>query len=133
MATIKIIHVKPEFVDERGGIARVLDIEGKKYKINSILRITQKKGTPPRGNHYHKKDYHWVYVEKGKMKYSERLFDKPRAKVVSVILKSGDIVLSSPGVIHAMQALENTIFWAFTTEKRDQKSYEKDTVRVKIV
>ena len=130
---IKVIHVRPEFVDERGGIARVVDVEGKKLKLNSILRISHKKGTSPRGNHYHKKDYHWVYVEEGKIKYSEKPSDKPKAKVVSVILKQGDLVLSSPGVIHAMEAVEDAVFWAFTTEKRDQKSYEKDTVRIKIV
>lgn len=130
---IKVKKIKPEFVDARGGIARVLDVEGTKYKLNSIIRISHKKGSPPRGNHYHKKDYHWVYVESGKMKYSERPHDKPRAKVQSVIMKSGDLVLSSPGIIHAMQALEDTIFWAFTTETRDQKAYEKDTVRMNIV
>src|SRR3989344_3812408 len=130
---IKVIHVRPEFVDERGGIARVVDVEGKKFKLNSILRISHKKGSPPRGNHYHKKDYHWVYVEEGKIRYSEKPADKPRAKVVSVIMKKGDLVLSSPGVIHAMEAVEDSVFWAFTTEKRDQKSYEKDTVRIKIV
>jgi quercetin dioxygenase-like cupin family protein len=130
---IKVTHIKPEYVDKRGGIARVLDLEGKKLKLNAILRISHKKGTPPRGNHYHKKDYHWVYVESGKIKYSEKPSNKPRAKVTSVVMKKGDLVLSTPGVIHAMEAVEDAVFWAFTTEKRDQKSYEKDTVRIQIV
>lgn len=130
---IKVTHIKPEFVDERGGIARVVDVEGKKLKLTAILRISHKKGTPVRGNHYHKKDYHWVYVEAGKIRYSEKPAGKPKAKVTSVIMKKGDLVLSSPGVIHAMEAVEDSVFWAFTTEKRDQKSYEQDTVRVKIV
>lgn len=130
---IKVTHTKPFFSDERGNITRILDVEGKKLKLNSILRISHKKGSPPRANHYHKKDYHWVYVEKGKIRYSEKPADKPKAKVTSVVLKEGDIALTSPNVIHAMEAVEDSIFWAFTTEKRDQKSYEKDTVRIKIV
>jgi dTDP-4-dehydrorhamnose 3,5-epimerase-like enzyme len=129
---IKVIHTKPEFIDKRGSITRLVDLEGKKHKLNAVLRISHKKGSPPRANHYHKRDYHWVYVETGKMRYSEKL-NKPKAKVVSVIMKKGDLVLTSPGVIHAMEALEDTIFWAFTTEKRGQKAYEKDTVRIKIV
>ena len=131
--TIKVIRTKPEFVDSRGGIARIVDVEGTKYKINSIIRITHKKGSEPRGNHYHKKDYHWVYVESGKIRYSEKPFDKPHARLTSVIMKTGDLVLTSPKVIHAMQALEDSVFWAFTTESRDQKKYEKDTVRINIV
>lgn len=130
---IKVSHIKPEFVDKRGSISKVLDIEGKEYRITAILRITHKKGSEPRGNHYHKKDYHWVYVESGKMRYFEKPADKPGAKVQSVIMKTGDLVLSNPGIIHAMKALEDTVFWAITTETRDQKSYEKDTVRINIV
>lgn len=130
--SIEVKHTKPEFVDERGGIARILDVEGKKFKITAFLRITHKKGSPPRGNHYHKKDYHWVYVEEGKMRYFEKPFNKPRSRVTSVTMKAGDLVLTSPGIIHAMEAIEDTVFWAITTESRDQKKYEKDTVRIKI-
>jgi len=127
---IKVIRIKPEFVDERGAIARVLD---QKPQVRAMLRITHQAGTPPRGNHFHKKDYHWVYVESGKMEYSEKDPDDPNAKVETVIMKPGDLVLSKPGIAHAMKAIEDTVFWAFTTEKRGQKAYEKDTVRVKIV
>jgi len=48
-------------------------------------------------------------------------------------MKKGDLVLTSPGVIHAMKALEDTVFWAITTETRNQKAYEKDTVRINII
>jgi len=128
--SIEVKHIQAEFVDERGGIARVLDVEGKKFKITAILRITHKKGSPPRGNHYHKKDYHWVYVEEGSMRYYEKPFDKPDSKPASVVMKDGDLVLTHPGIIHAMEALEDTVFWAITTESRDQKKYEEDTVRI---
>jgi len=42
------------------------------------------------------------------------------------------LVLTHPGIIHAMEALEDTVFWAITTEGRDQKKYEGDTVRINI-
>ncbi|KKQ75731.1 MAG: Cupin 2 conserved barrel domain protein [Candidatus Woesebacteria bacterium GW2011_GWB1_38_5b] len=130
--SIEVTHTKVDFTDERGDITRVLDVEGTEYKIKAVLRITHKKDSPPRGNHYHKKDYHWVYVEEGMMRYYEKPFDEPDSKPTSVVMKKGDLVLTHPGIIHAMEALEDTVFWAITTEGRDQKKYEGDTVRINI-
>lgn len=128
--TIKVDHIDPEFVDERGGIARVIDQDN--FPIRAVLRITSKAGSI-RANHYHKTDYHYIYIESGKCEYSERPADKPDAKVETVVIGQGDVVLSNPGVIHAVKFLEDTIFYAFTTEKREQDQYEGDTVRIKIV
>jgi len=33
---------------------------------------------------------------------------------------------------HSMKFLKDTVFFAYTTEKRNQKNYEKDTVRVDV-
>ena len=67
--TISVVHTKPEFVDDRGGIARIVDKN--KISIRAILRITSKKGSI-RSNHYHKNDYHYLYIESGKCEYSEK-------------------------------------------------------------
>ena len=41
---MKIIRdIKPEFIDERGGITRVLD--DKDFTVHSVLWITSKEGT----------------------------------------------------------------------------------------
>ncbi|MFH1827145.1 MAG: cupin domain-containing protein [bacterium] len=127
---IKVKHLKPEFKDYRGFITRI--INEPKIGIQAILLITQKKGTI-RANHYHKKDSHWVYCLSGKFRYYEKNPKKKQSKIQSVIIKPGDIVYSKPGIAHAMKALEDTIFLAITTEKRQQKSYEEDLVRIEIV
>ena len=127
---IKVTHLKPEFKDVRAAITRILNEP--KIKINAILRITQKPGTI-RGNHYHKKDYHWVYCESGKFRYFEKSMKVKSGRVTSVILKPGDLVLSHPHIAHAMEAITDTVFWAITTEKRQQASYEADTVKLDIV
>lgn len=126
---IKVNHVKPEFEDERGYITRLID--GDKTKFRAVLYITSKAGTE-RGNHYHKKDYHYVYCLSGKFRYSEKDILKPNAQVESVILNPGDLVLSNPMIAHSMEFLEDTVFLAITTEPREQNKYEEDTVRVKI-
>ena len=127
---IKVLHLKPEFVDFRGAITRI--INEPKVKIQAVLLLTHKKGTI-RGNHYHKKDSHWVYCVSGKFRYYEKDLNKKNTKTSSVILKPGDLVYSKPGIAHAMKAIVDTIFLAITTEKRQQKNYENDLVRVDIV
>lgn len=127
---IKVKHLKPEFKDYRGFITRI--VNEPKIDIQAILLITQKRGTV-RANHYHKKDSHWVYCLSGKFRYYEKNPKNESSKVQSVIIKSGDMVYSKPGIAHAMKALEDTVFLAITTEKRQQKSYEEDLVRVDVV
>lgn len=127
---IKIKHIKAEFEDERGGIARIVNQD--EFTIRAILRITSKKGSI-RSNHYHKNDQHYLFIESGKCEYSEKDPSNPSGKVESVILEPGDIVLSKSGIIHGVKFLEDTILYAFTSERRGQVEYEKDIKRVKIV
>lgn len=127
---IKVVHIDPEFVDERGGIARVVDQN--KHKIQTILRITSKRGTI-RSNHYHKYDYHYLYIESGQCEYSEKPAKKKSAPIETITMNPGDLVLSRPNIIHAVKFTKNSVLYAFTTETRNRKHYEKDTIRITIV
>lgn len=127
---INVIHTKEQFSDSRGGISRIVDED--KLRFRSVLRITSKAGSI-RSNHYHKHDSHYIYVESGKCEYSEKPADDPHAKIKTVILEPGDVVLSKPGIIHAVKFLEDSVLFAFSTEKRQQDLYEKDTKRVTII
>jgi len=113
--------------DERGQIVKVL--EG---KITSVLVIPSKKGAV-RANHYHKKDTHYVYMISGKMRYTVKDLFKKQARKQSVILNPGDLVYTPAMTAHAMEFLEDSVFLALTTQKRDQKHYEDDTVRIALV
>lgn len=126
---IKVTHIKPEFTDERGFISRLVDDD--RLHFRAVLYITSRKGTV-RGNHYHKKDAHYVYCLSGKFKYSEKDLNKADSKVESVILKPGDLVLSRPMMAHRMEFLEDSTFLAVTTEPREHERYEKDTVRIEL-
>ncbi len=125
---IKVVKIKPEFTDERGYISRIVNDD--KMGFRAVLYITGKKGAV-RGNHYHKKDFHFVYCLSGKFRYSEKNMDKPASKKESVILKPGDLVLSKPMTAHSMEFLEDSVFLAITTEAREQEKYESDLVRLK--
>lgn len=127
---IKVTKTKPEFIDERGYITRLIDQD--EYPIRAVLYINSKAGTV-RANHYHKTDSHYVYCLSGKFRYSEKDMTNPSSKLESVILEPGDVVLSRPMVAHAMEFLEDSVFLAFTTEPREQEKYEADLVRLKLV
>lgn len=127
---IKVTKIKPEFVDERGFISRLVDDDTLQFR--AVLYITSKKGTV-RGNHYHKKDAHYVYCLSGKFRYSEKDIGKSNSKVESVILKPGDLVLSRPMRAHSMEFLEDSVFLAVTTEPREHEKYEEDTERINLV
>ena len=125
---MKILRkVRPEFVDKRGGITRLYD---KKTDFKSVLLITSKKGTV-RSNHYHKKDTHWIYVVSGKMEYYEKPVKGGRIK--KTVLEPMDMVYTPAMMIHAVKFLKDSVLLALSTQARDQKDYEKDTVRMKLV
>lgn len=124
-----IKKIKPFHVDDRGEMFHLLD---KSTPITSALYITCKKGAI-RANHYHKKDTHYSYIVKGSMEYIYKDANDKDAKEQKVIVKKGEIVQTPPMTMHAMKFLEDSIFIALTTEARDQKKYEKDTIRVKLV
>lgn len=121
--------IRPEFVDERGGITRLLD-DGR-TAIRSVLLITCKKGSV-RANHYHKKDSHYSYMLSGRMEYTEYPVGN-ESKKETAILEPGDMVYSAPMTVHAMRFPEDSVFLALATESRNHAAYEEDTVRVKVV
>lgn len=126
---MKVVQsIKPFHKDERGEMFHLLD---KEVNFTSVLLITSKKGTI-RANHYHKKDTHYCYVIEGKMEYTYKEIGNNKPKK-TVIIKKGDVVTTLPMTQHAMKFLEESVFLALTTESRDKKKYEKDTVRIKLV
>ena len=117
----------PSFSDGRGVITPLID--GKSF--SSVLRITSKKDAI-RANHYHKEDYHYCFLESGKMEYYERPVGS-QEKPVCVCIQPGDIFYTRPMVEHAMKFLEDSVFWCFSKKSRKQADYESDTVRVKLI
>ena len=121
-------NIKPDFVDDRGEIIKLLD-DGKTL-IKSVLLITCKKGAI-RANHYHKNDTHHVYMLYGSMEYTEQ--DLNTKKSETIVVNKGDLVFTPPMMPHAMKFLEESAFLTLATESRHHEHYEDDTVRIKII
>lgn len=120
--------IKPFHIDNRGEMTYLIgDAE-----IRSILRITCRKGSI-RANHIHVKDSHYSYMVSGSMKYFYREGENDRNPVKNVIVREGEMVYTPPLEAHAMKFLENSVFLAFTTEKRSKNKYEDDLKRVDLI
>lgn len=125
---LNIIKITDSFTDARGAIARIMELSP---AIKSALYITSKTGSV-RANHYHKHDTHYTFLLTGKFAYLEKGI-RNGARVEKRLILPGDLVTTPAKRIHAMKFQADSTMVVFTTEPRDQTSYEADTVRIKLV
>ena len=109
--------------DSRGSLISIVD-----EKINNISIITSFSNSI-RSNHFHKKDWHYMYVLEGAMEY----FFVNKNKIFYIKLNKGDLVFTPPGELHATYFPIKTVLVVASKNKRDQNTYEKDTVRKKFI
>ena len=118
-----LINLPKGYEDARGIIQPLCDLN-----MKSASLIVSKPNTW-RANHYHKTDWHFIYVLKGSFEY---YFKKTNSdeKVQKKIVKKGDLLFTGPVVDHAMFYTEETEIIVLSKNPRDQKTYEEDTVRI---
>ena len=120
-----IIKTELRNKDTRGSILSICDVPCKNVSI-----IYCKKDTI-RSNHYHKKDYHLMYVVKGQIDY---FYKTIRGKKISYLkVKKNDLIFTPPLEIHATYFPKDTILIVSSKNPRDQETYERDTVRVELI
>lgn len=122
----QVVTLPAPFVDSRGAIQTL--VEG---GFNAAQIITSKAGTV-RSNHYHKTDWHYLYVLSGSMRYLHRPAGS-RETPKSFTVGTGQLVYTPPLVEHATEFLEDTVLLNLAGGARDQASYESDLVRVELI
>jgi len=127
MSLITVKKIAPNIIDERGEISNVLDAE-----IKHVAIITSKAGSI-RGNHYHPNQVQYDYLLKGKYKYLVKGIESEDGKTESAIIEAGNLVITPPMVAHAMNFLEDSVFFTFTTGLRDVDKYEHHTAKFKLI
>lgn len=121
-----VVQLEKPFVDRRGAIQPLVDVD-----LAGALIISSRKGTV-RANHYHKTDWHYCYVLSGAIDYYHRPVGS-RRKPTKVRVRKGQLFFTPPMVEHAMVFPVDTVFLTLSRNKRDQKRYERDLVRVELV
>ncbi len=118
-----LVNLPKGYEDARGIIQPLCDLN-----MKSASLIVSKANTL-RANHYHKNDWHFIYVLKGSFEY---YFKKTNSdeKIKKKIVKKGELLFTGPVVDHAMFYIEETEIIVLSKNPRDQKTYEEDTVRI---
>ena len=119
--------IRPDFTDERGEIANILE-----EPINHVAIIKSKAGAI-RGNHYHPNQIQYVYLVNGKYESIAKDITKEDDKTESTIVEPGDLVITPPMVAHTMRFLEDSVFINMTTGHRDSDEYKNHTIKFKLV
>ena len=108
--------------DPRGDILSIVDM-----KIQNVSIITSN-AKVIRSNHYHKKDFHFMYVLEGKIDYFFKKINDDRVNYLEVL--KGDNIFTPNLEIHATYFPVTTKLIVSSGFPRDQETYENDTVRV---
>ena len=118
-----ILDLPEGYKDTRGIIQPLCDLNMK----SASLIVSQPNSL--RANHYHKTDWHFIYVLRGQFEY---FFRKTNSKeeIKKKIVKKGELLFTGPLIDHAMIYTEETEIIVLSKNPRDQKTYEEDTVRI---
>ena len=121
-----LVNLEKPFIDVRGTIQPLVDL-----MMRSAVMIESKAGSL-RANHYHKTDWHYCYVLYGQIRYFYKDL-KSEKKPELLIVEKGKMVFTPPLVEHCMKFDVDTLFLTLSRNPRDQETYEKDVVRVKLI
>ena len=121
-----LVSLGKPFVDKRGSIQPLVDL-----MMKSAVIIESKAGTL-RANHYHKTDWHYCYVIKGKIEYFHREVNSTKNPEL-IIVEKENMIFTPPMVEHCMKFPLDTLFLTLSRNPRDQKTYEEDVVRTNLI
>ena len=122
----KRVALPKAHVDGRGSIQPLVDLPMKNASL-----ITSRKGTL-RSNHYHKTDWHFMYLLSGSFDYYYRPTGS-QEEPQRLRIRKGEMVFTPPMEEHATVFLENCQMIVVSRNSRDQESYEADVERVQLI
>ena len=120
------VELPAAHVDGRGAIQPLVD-----FPMKNVSLISSKKHSV-RSNHYHLRDWHYMYVLSGSFEYHYRpsgSTEKPKM----ITVRPGEMVFTPPMEEHATVFLEDTQIVVASRNPRDQEIYEADVRRVILV
>jgi oxalate decarboxylase/phosphoglucose isomerase-like protein (cupin superfamily) len=122
----KRVALEPAHADARGYIQALVNVP-----VHNVSLIMSKKGTV-RSNHYHKTDWHYIYVISGAFDYYFRRHGSSD-NVRQFACKEGDMIWTPPMEDHTTVFTQDTVILALSLLPRDQEAYESDVVRIVLV
>ena len=117
-----LVQLPKLFVDERGSILNLL-LSG----CGGVSLIDTRAGSC-RSDHYHKEDWHYLFVVRGQMEYRWRKVGEKKTHHITV--HSGEMVYTGPMVEHSTYFPKDTLMVSMSKFGRDHATHEADLVRV---
>tara|TARA_S200000501_G_scaffold283189_1_gene267385 strand:+ start:74 stop:511 length:438 start_codon:yes stop_codon:yes gene_type:complete len=111
--------------DSRGQILSIVE-----YPVQNVSIIDSLPGTF-RSNHYHHVDFHFMYLLDGEIDYFYKSVNSEEINYLKV--KSKETIFTPANEIHSCYFPVFTSMVVSSGHPRDQKTYEEDTVRIKLV
>lgn len=121
-----LVELEAAHTDNRGYIQMLLNIP-----THNVSLITSTKDSV-RSNHYHLKDWHYIYVLSGSLDYYHREHGKG-LELQKFKAKQGDLIWTPPMEDHTTVFLEETDILALSYLPRDQEAYESDVRRIVLI
>lgn len=116
------------FVDERGSIQNLFEAAEDEEPARGVAVIESKAGTV-RSNHWHRTDWHYLYVLKGALVYEWRDAEGPGAEVKRAELRTGALLFTGPKVWHRVTFAADTTLVSVSRLSRRHAEHEADLVR----
>jgi len=109
--------------EKRGQIKNILE-----HPVGGVGTILSKAGTT-RASHYHKEDWHYLYVLAGRFLYYSRPVGSNEYPAPMVI-EEGHMVYTPPMREHVMHFPVDTLLLSMSRFGREHEQHESDVVRV---
>jgi len=119
-----LVMLPEPHADDRGYIQPLCDLN-----MKSASLIFSKKNSW-RANHYHKSDWHFIYIVRGSFDYYYRKTNS-EDEIIKLVVNERMLLFTPPMYDHAMFYTEDTDMLVVSRNPRDQQTYEEDTVRIK--
>ena len=115
------------FINEAGKIQNLVELAEGGTAIRGVALIHSKAGAR-RSSHRHASDWHYLYVLRGSMLYTEQRVGSET--VVKFRVKEGEMVHTGPNVDHWTEFDEDTVLISMSRLSRSHAEHEADLTRV---
>ena len=121
-----LIDLHEGYSDARGIIQPLCDLN-----MKSASLIISKKNTW-RANHYHKTDWHYMYMFEGESDYYYRPAES-NEEPKKIVWRKNQLIFTPPMEEHTTVFTQESLFIAISRNPRDQEAYEADVKRVELI
>ena len=112
------------FVSDAGRIDNL-----KHHGLTGSVSVLYSRAGSTRASHYHKTDWHMLYVVEGEVHYYERAIGDTERPTVQIFTQ-GEMFYTPPMREHLLYFAADTVMVSLSNKTRSHEEHEKDVVRV---